>query len=299
MNQATIMTMNMSTASEFVLTDAEFNRIRELVRAHTGITLTEAKRQMVYGRLARRLRALKMSEFAEYVALLERADPIELQEFTNAITTNLTSFFREPHHFEYLAEQVLPEIAARTRANGRLRIWSCACSSGEEPYSIAMVVREQQRVLRGMDMKILATDLDSSVLATGAAGVYPVERLRGVSNSRAAEFFNAGTGAQPGTVKVAGSLRQLITFKQLNLMDAWPMRGQFDVIFCRNVMIYFDKPTQEGVVNRLAANLEPGGYLFIGHAESLTGVRHDLTYVRPAIYRKPGSASGRGVRWPT
>ncbi len=289
MNQATIMTMNINTASEFVLSDAAFNRIRELVRAHTGITLTEAKRQMVYGRLVRRLRARKMSGFTEYVALLERADPIELQEFTNAITTNLTSFFREPHHFEYLAEQVLPDIAARTQASGRLRIWSCACSTGEEPYSIAMVLREQQRVLRGKDIKILATDLDSSVLATGAAGVYPVERLRGVSKSRAAEFFNAGTGAQPGTVKVAGALRQLITFKQLNLMDEWPMRGQFEVIFCRNVVIYFDADTKRALFARMAQLQPPGSILFLGHSESLYRVSDQYELIGRTIYRRTGS----------
>ena len=171
MNQAAALTANAGSIGDFALTDADFNRLCELVHAHTGIALSEAKRQMVYGRLARRLRALKLASFADYVELLERAEPAELQEFTNAITTNLTSFFREAHHFDYLAEQVLPGIAARASGAGRLRIWSCACSTGEEAYSIAMVLRERQALLGGIDAKILATDLDSNVLATGAAGV--------------------------------------------------------------------------------------------------------------------------------
>src|ERR1017187_955149 len=173
MNQAATLNVTTAGTNDFVLTDADFNRIRELVREHTGIALSEAKRQMVYGRLARRLRALRLASFADYVEFLERAEPLELQEFTNAITTNLTSFFRESHHFDYLAEHVLPQIAAPAGAAGPLRIWSCACSTGEEPYSIAMVLRERRAQLSGVDARILATDLDSNVFAGGAAGRSP------------------------------------------------------------------------------------------------------------------------------
>ena len=218
------------------------------------------------------------------------ADPIELQEFTNAITTNLTSFFREPHHFEYLAEQVLPDIAARAQASGRLRIWSSACSTGEEPYSIAMVLREQQALLRGTDVRILATDLDSNVLATGAAGVYPVERLRRCLQVESGRILQRGHGSATGHGEsVAGALRQLITFKQLNLMDEWPMRGQFEVIFCRNVVIYFDVDTKRALFERMAQLQPPGSILFLGHSESLYRVSDQYELIGRTIYRRTGS----------
>ncbi len=269
--------------SEYELTDADFGRICALVRQHTGIALSESKRQMVYGRLVRRLRALKFRSFAPYVALLEQADPIELQEFTNAITTNLTSFFREMHHFEYLAEW-LPQFAAQIRKSGRLRIWSSACSTGEEPYSIAMVLREQQESLARVDMRILATDLDSNVLATAAAGVYPTDRVKDVSPARLAQFFSPGK--HPGTVQIAPSLQQLVTFKQLNLMHNWPMRGPFDAIFCRNVVIYFDKDTKSALFERMAQLQPPGAILFLGHSESLYRVTNRYELIGRTIYRR-------------
>jgi chemotaxis protein methyltransferase CheR len=286
MNQAANATASAGGSADFVLTDADFARLCELVRMHTGIALSDAKRQMVYGRLARRLRALKLANFADYVQLLEQADPLELQEFTNAITTNLTSFFRETHHFDYLAQHVLPGIAAR--AGGRLRIWSCACSTGEEPYSIAMVLREQQAQLSGIDIKVLATDLDSSVLATGAAGIYPAERLRSVSPARAKAFFKEATGEER-SVKVAASVRQLVTFKQLNLMQAWPMRGPFDAIFCRNVVIYFDLETKRALFERMAQLQAPGAFLFLGHSESLYRISEHYELIGRTIYRRIGA----------
>jgi chemotaxis protein methyltransferase CheR len=272
--------------SDFVLSDREFERIRELVREHTGIALSEAKRQLVYGRLVRRLRVLRLPGFADYIGLLEQADPVELEEFTNAITTNLTAFFREPHHFDYLADKALPAIAARTAGSGRLRIWSCACSTGEEPYSIAIVLREQQRLLGGIDARILATDLDSNVLATGAAGVYPAERLQNLSSARTKSCFRVGCGSQQGQVRVDPALRELITFKQLNLMHEWPMRGPFDVIFCRNVVIYFDKPTQRVLFERMAALQRPGDLLFLGHSESLYRVSERYDLIGHTMYRR-------------
>jgi chemotaxis protein methyltransferase CheR len=291
MNQAQ---MSSSTAilaglNDFILTDADFDRICQLVREHTGIALTEAKRQMVYGRLARRLRTLRLASFTDYVELLERAEPLELQEFTNAITTNLTSFFRESHHFEYLADQVLPRVAEHAGAAGRLRIWSCACSTGEEPYSIAMVLREQQSLLGSIDVKVLATDLDSNVLATGAAGVYPDERIKDLSKIRASEFFRQGAGEHQGSVKVAPALRQLITFKQLNLMQEWPMRGPFDVIFCRNVVIYFDLETKRRLFERMAQLQPPGAILFLGHSESLYRISERYELIGRTIYRRIGA----------
>jgi len=274
---------------EFVLSDAEFSRICELALEHSGIALGDAKRQMVYGRLVRRLRALRLPGFAEYVRLLERGEPLELQEFTNAITTNLTSFFRESHHFEYLSDKLLPAIAPAARASGRLRIWSSACSTGEEPYSIAMVMREQQALLSGVDAKILATDLDSNVLATAAAGVYPAERVQQMAPSRLREFFHEGTGPLQGSLKVSPALRQLITFKQLNLMHDWPMRGPFDVIFCRNVVIYFDLETKRTLFQRMAELQPPGAILFLGHSENLYRISDDYELVGRTIYRRTGA----------
>jgi len=276
-------------ASDYLLTDTQFNRIRQLVREHTGIALSEAKRQLVYGRLARRLRALKLESFGEYIELLERGVAAELEEFTNAITTNLTSFFRESHHFDYLASDVLPKIVAKDGGTRRARIWCCAASTCEEPYSIAMVLREAQGILNGFDVKLLATDLDSAVLAAGAAGIYNAERLKSVSNARVSRFFRKGSGEHTGKFRAEGELRNLITFKQLNLMHEWPMRGPFDVIFCRNVIIYFDKETQRVLFERMAALQRPGDMLFLGHSESLYRVSDKYELVGRTIYRRNAS----------
>ncbi len=272
--------------ADFRLTDAEFNRIRELVREHTGIALSEAKRQLVYGRLARRLRALKLDDFSAYIQLLEAGESSELEEFTNAVTTNLTSFFRESHHFEYLAGQALPDIVARDTGRRRLRIWCCAASTGEEPYSIAMVLREAQQRLSGWDVKLLATDLDSNVLAHAAAGVYTEERFRTVSDARLRNFFDAAPRGADGKWCAAEELRNLITFKQLNLMHEWPMRGPFDAIFCRNVIIYFDKDTQRALFERMARLQRAGDYLFLGHSESLYRVSDRYDLIGKTVYRR-------------
>jgi len=272
--------------ADFELTDAQFHRIRALVREHTGIALSDAKRQLVYGRLSRRLRALKLGSFREYIELLERGVANELEEFINAITTNLTSFFREPHHFEYLATDLLPQIVARNTGMRRARIWCCAASTGEEPYSIGMVLREAAPLLHGFDIKVLATDLDSAVLATAANGIYNAERLTSVASTRASRFFRKGSGAHAGQYRVQDELRNLITFKQLNLMHEWPVRGPFDAIFCRNVIIYFDKDTQRALFARMATLQRPGDILFLGHSESLYHVSDQYELVGRTIYRR-------------
>lgn len=272
--------------ADFELTDAQFHRIRALVREHTGIALSDAKRQLVYGRLSRRLRALKLGSFREYIELLERGVANELEEFINAITTNLTSFFREPHHFEYLATDLLPQIVARDSGVRRARIWCCAASTGEEPYSIGMVLREAAPLLHGFDIKVLATDLDSAVLATAANGIYNAERLTSVASTRASRFFRKGSGAHAGQYRVQDELRNLITFKQLNLMHEWPVRGPFDAIFCRNVIIYFDKDTQRALFARMATLQRPGDILFLGHSESLYHVSDQYELVGRTIYRR-------------
>lgn len=271
---------------DFQLSQAEFERIRVLVREHTGIALSDAKRQLVYGRLSRRLRALKLGSFSEYIKLLERGEPAELEEFTNAVTTNLTSFFREPHHFEYLGQEVLPEALKRNAALRRMRIWCCAASTGEEPYSIAMVLREAREKLVGWDVKLLATDLDSNVLAHGRRGLYSPDRFSGMAPKRVSRFFT--DVAERGERKLAAGdeLRSLITFRQLNLMHEWPMKGPFDAIFCRNVIIYFDKDTQRVLFERMAALQRPGDYLFLGHSESLYRVCDRYELIGRTIYRR-------------
>jgi chemotaxis protein methyltransferase CheR len=270
---------------EFELTDAEFKRLREIVHARTGIALSDAKRELVYGRLARRLRKLKLTSFAEYCRLVESAGSEELQELTNAITTNLTSFFRENYHFEQLSVEALPQIASNRCATRRMRLWSAGCSTGEEPYSLAVVLREGLARLPNWDIKLLATDIDSKVVATAAEGVYAADRFKGVSAERVGNWFPPVAG-RPGFSAASSELKALITFKQLNLLDPWPMKGPFDVIFCRNVVIYFDKATQRGLFDRMADLQEPGGWLFIGHSENLLNVTRRYKLVGRTVYRR-------------
>ena len=272
-------------AQEFELSDAVFDRLRELVRLHTGIALTPSKRELVYGRLARRLRALQLKSFADYCALIETGPAGEVQELTNAITTNLTSFFRENHHFQQLAAEILPQIEANRALPKRIRVWSAGCSTGEEPYSIAMVMREALSHLRDWDVKLLATDIDTKVVNTASSGVYPEDRFKGVSPERIKRWFAPAAG-RPNHSEASRDLKSLITFKQLNLFDAWPMKGPFDVIFCRNVVIYFDKETQRSLFERMAELQEPGAWLIIGHSESLFNVTSRYKLVSRTVYRR-------------
>ncbi|MBK8962799.1 MAG: protein-glutamate O-methyltransferase [Candidatus Competibacteraceae bacterium] len=272
---------------EFEFSDRDFQRVRQIINDIAGISLADGKRELVYSRLSRRLRQRGMQRFEDYCNLLEaHDDTVEMSEFVNALTTNLTSFFRESHHFEFLAKELLPElIRKQSLGNRRLRIWSAGCSTGEEPYSIAMVVRETLPSV-GWDVKILATDLDSNVLATAERGVYDESRVKDLSDARLRRWFQKGRGAQAGQVRAASALRDLITFKQLNLMDDWPMRGPFDVIFCRNVVIYFDKPTQRVLFERFADLLDDQGHLFVGHSESLFKVTERFAPLGKTIYQR-------------
>jgi chemotaxis protein methyltransferase CheR len=255
------------------------------VRELTGIALAASKKELVYGRLARRLRKLKLTSFGEYCTLLESGDGTELQELTNAMTTNLTSFFRENYHFEQLAAEALPQLAKYRAATRRVRLWSAGCSTGEEPYSIAMVVREALPLFAGWDVRLLATDIDSKVVETAAAAIYSAERLRGISPQRLSRWFKScDEGARH--YEAAQDLRSLITFRQLNLLHAWPVKGPFDVVFCRNVTIYFDKETQRELFERLAKLQEPGAWLFIGHSENLFNVTQRYKSVGRTVYRR-------------
>ncbi|MBK9131981.1 MAG: protein-glutamate O-methyltransferase CheR [Gammaproteobacteria bacterium] len=270
---------------DLVFTDGDFDFIRRVVVEQTGITLSEQKRELVYGRLAKRLRTLDLQSFAQYCSYLEQS-PDELHELVNAITTNLTSFFREPYHFDYLRENLLPELLRRNAQSRRIRIWSAGCSTGEEPYSIAMVLRDALPAGQGWDAKILATDIDSNVLARAQQGMYAQERASGIPERYQRRSFHKGQGDNAGMLRVSDEVRSLITFRQLNLMQEWPMKGPFDVIFCRNVVIYFDKPTQRRLFNRYADLLVDGGHLFIGHSETLFKVCDRFTLIGRTIYRK-------------
>jgi chemotaxis protein methyltransferase CheR len=270
---------------EFEFGIEDFCALRDLVKRIAGINLAESKQELVYGRISRRLRALSLGSFREYRELLDGPDgEQEIVEFCNAITTNLTSFFREGHHFEYLREQLLLPRAAS--GNRKLRIWSSACSTGEEPYSIAMTVAEALPDWERWDIKILATDLDSDVLARAKAGVYKGERLSGLAAQRRSRAFQQ-TG--PDEFRVKPELQSMITFKQLNLMHDLPMRGPMDAIFCRNVIIYFDKETQRELFGRFAPLQRPGDLLFLGHSESLFKVSESWELIGKTIYRRAGA----------
>lgn len=271
---------------EFEFGDEDFRALRKLVKDVTGINLSEQKRELVYGRLARRLRALNLRSFREYRNLLSSDGGSELVQFCNAITTNLTAFFREPHHFEHLQTQVLAPLLARPGASRRLRIWSAGCSSGEEPYSIAMAVLEAIPEPDQWDIRILATDLDSDVLARARRGVYTAERLRLLSTERRERFFVPMPEMKEPSFAVRPQIARLLTVKQLNLMHPFPMKGPLDVIFCRNTLIYFDKDTQRDLIARISRLQRPGDLLFLGHSETLFKVSADYTLIGRTIYRR-------------
>ena len=271
---------------EFSFSDGDFEKIRKFVKEETGITLSDAKKNMVYGRLSRRLRALSIHSFKQYIDLVSSGDESEKGNFVNAITTNLTSFFREEHHFDFLKNTVVPHVLKLNNTTRKVRIWSAGCSTGEEPYSLAIALYEAVPDIDSWDIKILATDLDTNVLDHCRRGIYDIERINGLSNQRKATWFLKGKGSHSGSVKVDPRLQSLITFKQLNLMQGWPMKGPFDFMFCRNVVIYFDKPTQRVLFDRYANIVKNNGYLFLGHSESLHNVCTRFQLIGNTIYQK-------------
>lgn len=253
---------------DFTFTTADFERVRRLIYQHAGIALSESKAQLAYSRLSRRLRALGMSSFSEYLGALEDGRIDEWQAFTNALTTNLTSFFREPHHFPILAEHL-----GRAGARRPQRIWCSAASTGEEPYSIAITACEAFNTLRPL-VEIIATDIDTNVLATAGAARYALDGVAKMDTSRLRRFFQRGSGTNAGLVHVRPEVVALVEFRQLNLLDrSYPFREPFDVIFCRNVMIYFDKPTQTSILERFVPLVTDDGLLFCGHSENFTQAR--------------------------
>lgn len=283
--------------TELSLSDREFNRIKARVNAIAGISLGEAKRVLVVSRLSRIVRSLGLSSFDDYVDFLEGPDRArEGQDFVNALTTNLTRFYREDHHFEHLRTYVGQLLATQPRkgvdGRPRLRIWSAGCSTGQEPYTIALDLLAAFPDLRRWDFRILATDIDTNVIAKAGEGVYPQSELSGLTRERAQLFE-----VQPdGSVRIPQAAKTLISFKPLNLMAQWPFKGPFDAVFCRNVAIYFDKPVQGELFGRLGRVVAPDGFLYIGHSENLGSGGEGFRLVGKTIYQsRPSRAAGKAA----
>jgi chemotaxis protein methyltransferase CheR len=271
---------------EFAFSKGDFEFLAALAYARAGISLSDSKRNLVYGRLSRRLRALELTSFGEYRAYLE-SDSSEIERFINSISTNHTQFFREAHHFTHFRSSVAATFAQQDQKRGapRLRIWSAGCSTGEEPYTIALVLRREIADMNRHDVKILATDIDTDVLAKAARGEYAAEALEHIPDAFCRYFMPTEEG-ETSTTRVAQDVRSLITFRPLNLVQSWPMKGPFDAIFCRNVMIYFDAPTKARLIERFVRLIKPGGWLYIGHSESLIGSHPGLQLMGRTIYRR-------------
>lgn len=280
----------MMDPNEFALGDREFERIRERLYEAAGISLSDAKRTLVIARLSKVIRALGLPSFDAYLNFLDHGStPDDEQVFVNALTTNLTRFWREEHHFAHLIEHVGTLLK---RPHKRLRIWSAGCSTGQEPYTIALSLIAAWPELKRWDFKILATDIDTSVIARAATGIYPESELNGLSAERARMFERTGDGR----IRVPAAVQALVSFKPLNLIAPWPMKGPFDAIFCRNVTIYFDKPTQTEVFGRLGRILAPGGFLYIGHSENLGAGSGGFRLVGKTVYQaRPAEQSARSA----
>jgi chemotaxis protein methyltransferase CheR len=270
--------------AEVPFLDEDFRFLSDVVYRSAGIVLNDSRRAMVQGRLMRRLRELNLGSISAYCEHVRNHGEDELGHLINAMTTNFTSFMRERHHFEYLRESLLPYLIEARAATRRLRIWSAGCSSGEEPYTLAMVLG--QAVPAGWDARILATDLDTNVLARAEAGVYAEKDVQAVPAEWLRRWFLRGNGPNAGRVRVRDELKAFVTFRQLNLLEPWPMRGPFDAIFCRNVVIYFDRPTQSRIFDGFADLLAPDGALFIGHSENLNKVCDRFELVGQTVYRR-------------
>ena len=267
---------------EFPMSDKNYAFIQSTAYQLTGIHLTDHKQNMIYSRLARRMRALNLNHFDEYCELLGDDESHEVDEFVNAITTNLTAFFRENHHFEFLRDSLIPHLIKRNSNTKKIRIWSAGCSTGEEPHSIAMVLFANS-ILKGWDVKILATDLDTNVVDHGKKGIYAKDRVDSVPDEYKKYIQQDANSDQ---YSIADEVRSLISFKPLNLLQQWPMKGPFDLIFCRNVVIYFDAPTQSKLFNRYADILQSDGHLIIGHSENLNKVCDRFKTLGKTIYQR-------------
>ncbi len=274
---------------EFDFSEADFRSLAQLAYEHAGIALADSKRNLVYSRLSRRVRTLGLKSFKQYRDYLARDDNEgEIENFINSISTNLTKFFRESHHFDHFRTHVAGAFARSTHGSSkrRLRVWSAGCSTGEEPYSIAVVLRKEIPDILRHDARILATDIDTEVLAKAARGVYPQDSIDQIPKAYLPFFRETDGEDDAESVVIERDVRSLVAFRRLNLMQAWPFKGQFDAIFCRKVMIYFDNPTKANLIARFTQQIKPDGWLYIGHSESLTGAHCGLKLMGRTIYRR-------------
>lgn len=268
-----------------VLSDGEFKRIGQAVYDYCGINLNEDKKELVRSRLMRLLTTHGCTSYGQYLdQVMKDKSGDRLTEMINRISTNLTSFFREEHHFNFLKETFLSRH--KTGPAPRIRAWSAGCSSGEEPYSIAISIAETLPVSQRANIRLLASDISTRVLSVAKKGCYHQDRVNGIDSAMRKKYFSTETKSGDGMFKVSPELRKMLMFKRINLMEKWPVSTPLDFIFCRNVMIYFDRETKERLIQRFSNQLKPGGFLFIGHSESLSNIAHDLKYVGPTIYEK-------------
>lgn len=264
------------------LNKTQFEKISRLLYRLCGITLYSGKEELVKARLIKRLRELEMRDFEQYIRYVERdSSGNELTIMTDMLTTNKTSFFREPQHFDYLRQHILPLLKER-----KVWFWSAGCSSGEEPFSLAILLREELPAMYRHDVRILSTDISVRMVKKAREAVYEQERLQGIPSQFLEKYFTCVKTKSRRVYRVNNNIRAMVRVARLNLMEEWPMKGLFNVIFCRNVMIYFDKPTRQKLIRRFWELIGPGGHLFIGHSESLSGLSHEFRYVQPAVYMK-------------
>lgn len=277
---------NLVPEGEFAFTASDFRQITALVHAEAGIVLADGKANLVYSRLAKRLRAIGLRNFRDYCNLIASKEGVdERQALIAALTTNTTRFFREPYHFAHLAHEVLPGLLKTARQGGRVRIWSAGCSSGEEPYTIAMTLLESMPNAPEYDILILATDIDPDMLNIAKTGVYPGRLLEQIPGNGRKRWLKTERSVEDG-FSISEPARNLIRFRELNLLGEWPMKSRFDVIFCRNVTIYFDEATQDKLWRRFSQHLEPGGHLYIGHSERIAAGEHSFELVAQTTYKK-------------
>lgn len=287
-------TLSTGFVSLLEISDEEFEAFQDFIYRESGISLSEAKRALVCSRLSKRLRHLGLTSYTEYYDYLQESDPTgtERQQMINCITTNKTEFFREAHHFEFLSNRLFPVWRDQAKLTGKrqIRIWSAACSTGEEPYTIAMTLADHFDNLPAWDVKILASDIDTDVLARAKAGIYSHDRMEGIDEECLRRHFLRGTGSQTGQYRIRRDLQRLITFRQINFIDeVWPVRTKFDAIFCRNALIYFNRESQQKIVNRLTDHLAPGGHLFLGHSENADWLAERLVILGQTVYRPRGA----------
>jgi chemotaxis protein methyltransferase CheR len=272
-----------------ILSDKDFARLKDFIYTQCGIRITDAKKTMLQTRLHKRLRSLKMASFCRYCDYLfsDQGSEDELVEMINVVTTNKTDFFREPSHFDYLANSVLPRLTSHGDFNRTIMVWSAGCSTGEEPYTLAMVLKEFIKDKRGFDFVVLATDISTKVLETAKTAIYDDRLITAIPEEFKKNYLLKSKNADKKVFRIAPELRRHVAFRRLNFMDEnFGFREKMDIIFCRNVIIYFDKATQEKLLAKFCSNLSPSGYLFLGHSETLLGMDLPLQQLAPTVYRR-------------